>query len=157
MAEILKDATAKPAHGADRELAGQVVHNLLHLIATVSPGAKLGSTAPYGYADLMLVEAGRRQPRSLANAFRSPARAQTGDAVSKLTAHLQSLDEAYGARETRRVMSLGECDIPQAARIPLDDLASWTAGMVREGEPAPATESAPQSGGRRAGRSRRGG
>ena len=43
--------------GIDRTLAGQVVHHLLHLIATVSPGAKLGSTAPYSCADLMLVEA----------------------------------------------------------------------------------------------------
>ena len=55
---------------ADRELAGKVVEHLIHLIATVSPGAKLGSTAPYAYADLMLMEAGSRQPRSLANAFR---------------------------------------------------------------------------------------
>ncbi len=116
---------------ADRELAGQVIHNLLHLIATVSPGAKLGSTAPYGYADLMLVEAGSRQPRSLANAFRCPARARIDDAVAKLTVHLQKLDDAYGARETRQVMSLDDCDIPLAERLCLDDLATWTADTVR--------------------------
>ena len=63
---------------ADRTLASRVVECLAHLIATVSPGAKLGSTAPYGYADLMLIEAGVRQPRSLANAFRIPAKAQVG-------------------------------------------------------------------------------
>ena len=44
---------------ADRALGAKVVENLLHLIATVTPGAKLGSTAPYACADLMLVEAGR--------------------------------------------------------------------------------------------------
>ena len=55
----------------DQELAGQVVHNLTHLIAEVSPGAKRGSTAPFGRADLMLIEAGDRQPRSLAAAYRS--------------------------------------------------------------------------------------
>ena len=49
-----------------------MVEHLIHLIATVSPGAKLGSTAPYSYADLMLIEIGTRQPRSLANAFRKP-------------------------------------------------------------------------------------
>ena len=43
--------------GADqRELAAKVVHHLLHLIATVSPGAKRGSTAPFEWAKLMLVE-----------------------------------------------------------------------------------------------------
>ena len=36
----------------------QIVHHLLHLIATVSPGAKRGSTAPFEWAKFMLVEAG---------------------------------------------------------------------------------------------------
>ena len=67
---------------ADKTLASQVVEHLVHLIATVSPGAKLGSTAPYARADLMLIEAGSRQPRSLANAFRKPVSAQTEDAVA---------------------------------------------------------------------------
>ena len=57
----------------DRSIAGQVMDRLVHLIATVTPGAKLGSTAPYGYADLMMVEAGSQVPRSLVNAFRRPS------------------------------------------------------------------------------------
>jgi CRISPR system Cascade subunit CasC len=48
--------------GGDRSLAGRVVHNLIYLIAR-PPGAKLGSTAPYGRAGFML-EAGERQPRA---------------------------------------------------------------------------------------------
>ena len=79
---------------ADRTLAGKVVENLIHLIATVTPGAKLGSTAPYSYADLMLVEVGSRQPRSLANAFRNAAKAQTGDAAAKLN----GLSRKHGRR-----------------------------------------------------------
>ena len=67
---------------ADRALGAKVVENLLHLIATVTPGAKLGSTAPYACADLMLVEAGSRQPRSLANAYRDPARPLVEDATA---------------------------------------------------------------------------
>src|SRR5690625_6219390 len=35
---------------ADKSLAAEVVKRLIQLIATVSPGAKLGSTAPYSYA-----------------------------------------------------------------------------------------------------------
>ena len=57
---------------ADKSLAAKVVEHLIHLIATVSPGAKLGSTAPYGRARFMLVEAGSDQPYSLADAFRAP-------------------------------------------------------------------------------------
>lgn len=51
--------------GGDGDMAGQVVHNLIHLIAEVTPGAKLGSTAPYGRAGFMMVEAGDRHPRRL--------------------------------------------------------------------------------------------
>ena len=119
---------------ADKSLAGQVVHNLIHLIATVSPGAKLGSTAPYAYADLMLIEAGSRQPRSLANAFRKPSKAQTDDAVRNLSAYLNCLDKAYGSKESRRVMSLEEHAVPNAVRVNLDGLAQWAANAVRTSE-----------------------
>ena len=132
----LEGCPAADWQGADREMAGAVVHNLIHLIATVSPGAKLGSTAPYGYAELVLVEAGGRQPRSLANAYRTPAKARLDDAIKKLADHLEKLDDCYGGQEVRRVMSTEDCDIPQGARLPLDALAEWAAGSVRSGEAA---------------------
>ena len=92
-------------------MGAQVVEHLIHLIATVSPGAKLGSTAPYSYADLMLIEIGARQPRSLANAFRNSITAQTADATAGLAAYLTQLDNAYGVHEARRVMSIADCDV----------------------------------------------
>ena len=118
---------------ADTTLAGQVVHNLIHLIATVSPGAKLGSTAPYACADLMLIEAGSRQPRSLANAFRNPAQAQVKDATQRLSAYLGKLDSAYGGQESRRIMSVEDSTVPNATRVNLDELAQWAAQAVRTG------------------------
>ena len=118
---------------ADRALAAKVVEHLTHLIATVSPGAKLGSTAPYACADLMLIEAGSRQPRSLANAFRKPAGAQTDAAVKALCDYLTKMDAAYGARETRRFMAVEACEIPQAERLNMDQLAGWAAGIVNGG------------------------
>ena len=121
---------------ADRALAAKVVENLIHLIATVSPGAKLGSTAPYGYADLMLVEAGSRQPRSLANAFRDPTTAQVSAAAGSLSDHLQRLDTAYGLREGRRFMSVEDCDIPNSERLNLDKIAGWAAESVQRAEAA---------------------
>ena len=119
---------------ADKDLAGKVVDHLVHLIATVSPGAKLGSTAPYSCADLMLIEAGIRQPRSLANTFRSPRKAQVADATNAMSQYLSKLDAAYGAKETRRVMSVEDCDIPNAERLCLDDLAAWASQAVLSGE-----------------------
>ena len=129
----LEGCNAGEWENADRELAGNVIHNLVHLIATVSPGAKLGSTAPYGFADLMLIEAGSRQPRSLANAYREPSRARIEAATGKLAGHLGKLDAAYGGKEVRRVMSVEDCDIPSAERLCLDDLATWASGTVRNG------------------------
>ena len=129
----LEGCDAGEWESADRELAGQVAHNLLHLIATVSPGAKLGSTAPYSCADLMLVEAGRRQPRTLANAFRKRVNPQVEDAASALSGHLAKLDACYGGKEARRFMSVDDCDIPKAERLCLADLANWTADVVRGG------------------------
>ena len=129
----LEGCDAGEWESADRELAGDVAHNLLHLIATVSPGAKLGSTAPYSCADLMLVEAGRRQPRTLANAFRKRVNPQVEDAAGALSGHLAKLDACYGGKEARRFMSVDDCDIPKAERLCLADLANWTADVVRGG------------------------
>ena len=130
----LEGCDAGDWENSDRELAGKVVEHLTHLIATVSPGAKLGSTAPYACADLMLIEAGSRQPRSLANAYRSPAPARVDDASARLSEYLAKLDKAYGGKEMRRVMSVDDCDIPQAEPLCLDDLATWAADAVCNGQ-----------------------
>lgn len=129
----LNGCDAKDWQNADRDLAAKVVEHLAHLIATVSPGAKLGSTAPYACADLMLIEAGSRQPRSLANAFRNPAKAQTDVAVNAMAEYIGKLDSAYGAHTARRVMSVAS-DFPGTDRVNMDDLAAWAADAVRTGE-----------------------
>lgn len=118
---------------ADRELAAKVVEHLTHLIATVSPGAKLGSTAPYGRARLMLIEAGSSQPYSLADAFRKPVPAQVEAALNALTTEIESQDDCYGIKGVRRSMSMNGGNIPGAERLNLDDLASWAAGAVLNG------------------------
>ena len=121
---------------ADRDMAGRIVEHLTRLIATVSPGAKLGSTAPYAYADLMLIEAGSHQPRSLANAFRKPTSAQTDTAARAMADHLSKLDRAYGVHTKRRAMSLEEFDFPNSVNVSMNELASWAADITRDGEAA---------------------
>ena len=119
---------------ADRNLAASLVGNLMHLIATVSPGAKVGSTAPYGRSHLMLAEVGSTQPRSLANAFRRPTEPQVDSAIEALSSHLSDFDEAYGVTEARRMMAVGPHDLPGCTRLNLENLCLWTAGVVRDGE-----------------------
>lgn len=115
----------------DRGMAGQVVESLVHLIATVSPGAKLGSTAPYAYAQAMLIEAGDRQPRSLAAAYRDACAPRVDAALNAMRDHLAVLDETYGDGEARRSMSLEPVDLPHAERLSLPRLAAWAGEAVR--------------------------
>lgn len=117
--------------GGDAALAGKVLEHLTHLVATISPGAKKGSTAPYAYADLLFAETGARQPRSLANAFRAPAKARVEDATVRLADYLTRLDAMYGATETRRLAALADAVLPGVAgRQTLDDLARALAAEV---------------------------
>ena len=120
-----------------RELAARVVHNLLHLIATVSPGAKRGSTAPFEWAKLMLVEAGNWQPRSLAGAFQNALNTDSDKirerAVGQLAEELQRLDAAYGAPSERRFLSVDDCKLPSAERLTLSSLTQWVQDRIVSG------------------------
>ena len=117
--------------GGDRSLAGRVVHNLMYLIAEVSPGAKLGSTAPYGRAGFMLLEAGDRQPRSLVEAYRRPAAPELNDAVEKLCGQIAAFDRAYETGETRICLNLSGAKLGDTPTGSLADLAAWAEAQVK--------------------------
>lgn len=130
------------ASGTDTErraLAGRVVQHLLHLIATVSPGAKRGSTAPFDWAKFMLVEAGDWQPRSLAGAFHDalPLDDKSGTirqrAVDRLSKEIAAMDDAYGAPLPRRFLSVDPVDIAGAERLNLFKLADWAKEVIEQG------------------------
>jgi CRISPR system Cascade subunit CasC len=111
--------------GGEAALGGKVVEHLIHLIATVSPGAKKGSTAPYSYAEMMLVEAGSRQPRTLANAFRQPVKALSSAAVAALSNYIKKVDQTYGVHEKRQHLSIDEAAVSESTLVPLKDLAAF--------------------------------
>jgi CRISPR system Cascade subunit CasC len=123
----LEGVPAKDWRSADRRLAASVVEHLVHVIATTSPGAKRGSTAPYGYADLVLAEAGSRQPRSLMTAFHHavPKEDARSKAVAALAAHMHSFDGMYGRHERRRVAALLD-----SAALPAEPSADGLAGLA---------------------------
>lgn len=141
---------------ADRTLAANVTESLVHLIATVSPGAKLGSTAPYSFAHLMLIEAGDAQPTTLANAFLDPV-PTTGDllanAYKALAYEIADLDLHYSRKLQRAHLARGEDarynalmgsrrEVEQGGerrtvgdlgpRLDLPQLATWAANCVKE-------------------------
>ena len=121
----------------DRALAARVVENLVHLVATISPGAKKGSTAPYSYAEAVLVEAGERQPRTLANAFRDPVPLRgDGTLMERTLAALQyelaGTDRMYGEHEWRLMASRHSRGIEGADSSDLAELATRAGALVRE-------------------------
>lgn len=127
----LTGASAKDWLTADRSLAAEVAARLVGLIATVSPGAKLGSTAPYGYATTLLIEAGDRQPRSLAEAFRKPCAATVEAAEAALGEQLAAFDGAYQTGEDRRFLSLrNDAALPGATQGALPDLMQWVRDTI---------------------------
>ena len=82
-----------------------LARNLVRVMATCSPGAKRGSTAPYAYAEFAMTERGDDQPRTLANAFRTPIEGNGADlmgrSVQALLDHRSRLLEMYdGTYET---------------------------------------------------------
>ncbi len=105
--------------------AKDILTNLIQIIATVSPGAKLGATAPYSRAAFVLLETGAAQPRTLANAFLEALRVK-GDAmqqaVDMLGKHLSALDRMYGKEEERFISSIASTGtFPDLEPAPLRD------------------------------------
>lgn len=120
----------------DKALAAEVVHNLIYLIAEISPGAKLGSTAPYGRAEMVLVEAGDRQPRSLSTAYRTAVKPDLATAMAATRDHLAEMDRNYETGERRRALTLWNGELPNAQRASIREIAAWTKAAVTNGEAA---------------------
>jgi CRISPR system Cascade subunit CasC len=122
---------------ADRSLAAEVVRNLIQLVARVSPGAKLGSTAPHAFAHLTLVEAGSSQPRTLANAFLRPVApvpdllANTYDALAR---YVSEVDSVYGLDNRRALAAIAPTDALNSlgSSMTLDAVAKFGAGAILE-------------------------
>lgn len=125
---------------ADKSLAAEVTERLIKLIATVSPGAKLGSTAPYSYAQCLLVESGTSQPRTLANAFQQ-AIPKNGEGVLSNSyrafgSYLSEMDEMYGNSTDRRLAAMGPKEILLkesgiSKTTPVPEVANWAAQQVK--------------------------
>ena len=123
--------------GGDEKLAAQISQNMINIIATVSPGAKVGSTAPHSYASLVLVETGKSQPRTLANAFLKTVSGKPDlldNTYKALGHHLEDFDQAYTKTTDRAFTAIGPVDSlsPKAMgeRMALGKLATWASDQI---------------------------
>ena len=133
----LEGCDPKDWTSADRKLAADVAASLVHLVARVSPGAKKGSTAPYAYASLTLVEAGSAQPRTLANAFLKPVTTNhdlLANAYGDLTSYVTEVDQVYGLQNRRALAVIGPQDRLATLAPPttLEAVARFAAGAIVE-------------------------
>jgi CRISPR system Cascade subunit CasC len=135
----LEGCPRKEWKDADRTLAGEVIDRFIHLMATVSPGAKLGSTAPYAWSECVLAEWGDSQPRTLANAFRNPVDEQPdllANSYQALGNHVEQLDRMYREEVERKIAGIGEIDklaetVKAGNPVSVDQIATWAAEKVR--------------------------
>jgi CRISPR system Cascade subunit CasC len=133
----LEGCDAKAWASADRKLAADVVASLVQLVARVSPGAKKGSTAPYAYSHLMLVEAGSAQPRTLANAFLKPVAPGNdllGNAYAALAGYATDVDQVFGLANRRALAAIAATEALARLAPPgsIDAVAKFAAGAVLE-------------------------
>ena len=130
----------------DRSIAAATVARLVNLIAYVSPGAKRGPTAPYTWAQAILVEVGDRQPRSLANAYRTAITPDRDAALEALRNELQNYDRVYSREEVRRYTAMQpDLNIAHATQVTQPELSAWVAEVVNKGlatdQPVPTARS----------------
>jgi CRISPR system Cascade subunit CasC len=84
----------------------EIVAWLVRAVPQVEPAAKLGSTAPYAGMREVMIEIGRRQPRSLMGAFERPVeptheRTLSEEARHRLEKHASEMDSLMGAPDWR--------------------------------------------------------
>lgn len=99
---------AKSWQSAPADTPRRTLEALVRSISSRSPGAKLGATAPYSRADLVLLEVGTEQPRTLANAFLealAPRGHVLQEAADRLAAQLNRIDTMYGATAGTRALA----------------------------------------------------
>lgn len=130
----------------DRDVAAEVAAAMVRLTATVSPGAKKGSTAPYSYASLVLAELGDDQPRQLSEAFLQPVSLKGNvktNAYNALANYVSGLDEMYGTTFTRAMSVIDATPdlLKIAPRTNLKALQDWVKLSIVQGSvltpPAP--------------------
>ena len=112
---------------------------LIHAAAQVTPGAKLGATAPYARAECVLLEVGKKQPRSLANAFLDPINNRTrgsnpmGLSIEAMAGYIGALDSMYGNDNGQRFLSMAplhEWPLEGDAALPLQEAIDQSLAAV---------------------------
>jgi CRISPR system Cascade subunit CasC len=112
--------------GEQKQAVERLARTLVEAMATVSPGAKRGSTAPYAYSEFVLLERGPEQPRTLANAFLEPVRANgtnvLAESAARLLGYRRRMADMYGTDDrdgVATVSTIHDVSADGLERVPL--------------------------------------
>jgi CRISPR system Cascade subunit CasC len=123
--------------GPEAGRAEELTARLIRTMATVGPTAKRGSTAPYALAEMVLIERGDTQPRSLANAFRLAVPLPRGgdrdvmaDSARALMRHRDELAVMYGGAPSAVAATIHREAVGDALPVlPLDAAIAQALGL----------------------------
>jgi CRISPR system Cascade subunit CasC len=113
------------------EISAEMVGKLIRLVTEQVIGAKKGSTAPYSSSDFVMVEIGKGQPRTLAEAFRTPTKPNLVAAISALGGYLAGKDKMYAGSPLDRLVACA-ADVGEVFGVQMNvlELASAVATRV---------------------------
>jgi CRISPR system Cascade subunit CasC len=125
----------------DRSLAAEVARRFVLVMATVSPGAKLGSTAPYSRAHFLFAETGTTQPRTLANAFQEAVDTKPdklANSYGELAKYLEGLNGMYAPQTERRLSAHQPPEwLTEALAVDdtssVEEVAKWVSHQIEGG------------------------
>lgn len=121
--------------GPEADQVALLAARLVRTVATTGPKAKYGSTAPYAFAEFVLIEAGGGAPRSLANAFRSAiSLSGSGDVLQRsaraLLDHQMALAAMYDTKTNSWLSTIHDVDTdPSIVRTKLNDAIGAAVGI----------------------------
>jgi CRISPR system Cascade subunit CasC len=117
----------------NKEIA-KVVGWLVKTVATFTPAAMLGSTAPFPDPGEVIVEITNAQPVNAMGAFEKPAAPTLEASVAAFEHHMQRVWSMVG--RPSRLMRLSEFIDPQAGKPAVHGLAEAVAHAVEAGKPS---------------------
>jgi len=138
--QLVSNLTGSPLNAwerMDRSLAADIIQRMIFLSSTVSVGAKKGSTAPYNYASMVMLQVGDYQPMQISDAFLKSVQVAPGkdlieSAQDAIAEHLSSVDSMYGFPSFRAISSVK----PTNMKIPrgsLGETSAWVKDCVIRG------------------------
>ena len=143
--QLISNLTGAPKEAwtrMDRTMAADIISRLIFLTSTVSVGAKKGSTAPYNYASMVMVQVGDMEPSQMSDAFLRGVQKVHGQDIietsqNAIAAYIKSADGMYGFEHHRALAAMKPSPYLRVPRGNLKEAAAWVSKCVLDAKVSP--------------------